>query len=815
MKNILSAISALLLCIAANAQQTDYASLVNPLIGTDYKGNVYPGAQAPFGMVQLSPDNGRAGWDWIAGYFYPDSTIAGFSHTHLSGTGAGDLYDISFLPVTYPLNEAGAPLGVHSLFSHEREECSAGYYRVHLDSYGIDVELTATERCGIQRYTYPTDTATVLLNLGKATNWDATVDTHIALVDSCTIEGYRYSNGWARGQQVYFRTRFSHPIATMQCDSTTVPDGTRMKKVAGTIRFTFTLDGPRCLTVATALSGTGLEGAAKNLAAEAPHNNFDIYRKKTQEHWNNRLSRIRVKGGDRDQRVCFYTALYRTMLAPTLYCDIDGLYRGADGNNHKADGWKNYSTFSLWDTYRAAHPLFTITAPENVADMINSLIAHFEQHGRLPVWNMWGSETDMMIGYHSVPVIADAYLKGIGGFDADRALAACVATANSDEYRGIGLYKRLGYIPYDVTDPYNADNWAMSRTLEYAFDDHCIACMAEALGHDSIAKVFYRRAGNWRNQYNPTTTFMQPRDSKGQFQAPFSPDEYTPHICESNAWHYMWSVQHDIDGLIGLMGKKRFAAKLDSMFTYSPAENADLPIFSTGMIGQYAHGNEPSHHVAYLFNKIGQPEKTQHYVTQIMHEMYRNAPDGICGNEDCGQMSAWYVFSSMGFYPADPASGEYELGAPLFDEVTIELPDGKTFTILCHFEQSEESQNEHNAKERCHSIFARSLARSSFSGPHGMSLTHAACDQPLMNSPITKLKFCHSEQSEPTVDARRGQSQESQKSHTQETVRDSSVTPFLQNDKARHRKAFLNGKRVKGTAITHIDITNGGVLEFK
>ena len=722
MKNILPALITLLLfsCNTPKEGNTDYASLVNPLIGTDYKGNVYPGAQAPFGMVQLSPDNGQPGWDWIAGYFYPDSTIAGFSHTHLSGTGAGDLYDISFMPVTYPLKVADAPLGVHSMFCHEREECEAGYYKVHLDSYDIDVELTATERCGIQRYTYPTDTATVLLNLGKATNWDATTDTYITKVDDYTIEGYRYSNGWARKQQVYFRTRFSHPIATMQCDSISIHAGTGTKKVSGTTRFTFALGNDRQLTVVTALSGTGLEGAEKNLAAEAPDNNFDKFLKKTQDDWNSRLSRIKIKGGTHDEQVCFYTALYRTMIAPTLYCDVDGTYRGADGKNHKADGWSNYSTFSLWDTFRAAHPLFTLTAPERVDDMVNSFIAFYGEHGRLPVWNMWGSETDMMIGYHSVPVIAEAYLKGFRGFDAEKALAACVATANSDEYRGIGLYKSLGYVPYDVVDPYNADNWAMSRTLEYAYDDYCIARMAEAMGHDSIATEFYRRADNWRNQYNPATTFMQPRDSKGEFQPDFSPDDYTPHICESNAWHYMWSVQHDIDGLISHMGKEIFVQKLDSLFTYSPAENADLPIFSTGMIGQYAHGNEPSHHVAYLFNKTGEPEKTQKYVTQIMREMYRNTPDGLCGNEDCGQMSAWYIFSAMGFYPVDPVSGEYELGVPLFDEVTIELPDGKTFTILCRFEQSK-----------------------------------------------------------PTADA------------------------------------YLNGKRVEGTTITHRDITSGGILEFK
>ena len=682
MKKTLSTLIITTVLLACTAHDSnDYASLVNPLIGTDYKGNVYPGAQAPFGMVQLSPDNGLPGWDRIAGYFYPDSTIAGFSHTHLSGTGAGDLYDISFLPVTYPLRKAENPLGVHSMFSHEREECEAGYYGVHLDSYNIDVELTATERCGIQRYTYPTDTAIVLLNLAKAMNWDATTDTHVAIVDSFTIEGYRHSNGWARGQQVFFRTRFSRPIATFKCDNAMIMRDGNIWMKPGVIEMTFALDKSKELTVTTALSGTGLDGAAKNLYAEAPYNDFDLYRTQTQKKWNKELGKIEVKGGTEEQRVCFYTALYRTMLAPTLFCDVDDAYRGADGKNHQANGWQNYSTFSLWDTFRAAHPLYTITTPDRVDDMINSFIAFYEQHGRLPVWNMWGSETDMMIGYHSVPVIADAYLKGIGDFDAEKALEACVATANSDNYRGIGFYKEKGYVPYDVADPYNADNWAMSRTLEYAYDDYCIARMAESMGRDSIASVFYKRAENWRNQYNTGTTFMQPRDSKGEFQPNFNPDEYTQHICESNAWHYMWSVQHNIEGLIEYMGREIFEQKLDSMFTYSPAENADLPIFSTGMIGQYAHGNEPSHHVAYLFNKIGKPEKTREYVSQIMNGLYRNTPDGICGNEDCGQMSAWYVMSAMGFYPVNPCGGEYELGVPLFPEAKIHLDNGKTFTI--------------------------------------------------------------------------------------------------------------------------------------
>ena len=657
------------------------ADCVNPFIGTDFTGNTYPGAQVPFGMVQLSPDNGLPGWDRIAGYFWPDSTIAGFSHTHLSGTGAGDLYDISFMPVMLPYREAEAPLGIHSKFSHEEESASAGYYKVRLSDYDIQVELTATPRCGVQRYTFPKGDAAVFLNLRKALNWDATVDAHVEQVDSVTIRGYRFSNGWAREQRVFFCTRFSRPLA-MSLD--TVAILTEGKRTGSSViaRFDFQAEAGEQLVVSTALSGVSMDGAMRNLQAEVPEDDFDKCLAAAREAWDRQLGRIGVRCEDRDEKVKFYTALYHAMLAPTLYSDVDGAYLGPDRQEHRTEGWDNYGTFSLWDTYRAAHPLYTLVAPERVDDMVNSFIAFYEQNGRLPVWNMWASETDMMIGYHAVAVIADAYLKGIGGFDAEKALEACVATANLDDYRGIGAYKKLGYVPYDLKDPYNADDWSLSKTLEYAYDDHCIARMAEKMGRTDIAEEFYRRAQNYRNVYNPETGFMQPRDSRGHFVEPFSPDDYTPHICESNGWQYFWSVQHDVEGLIELAGgKERFAQKLDSMFTYHPGEDDELPIFSTGMIGQYAHGNEPSHHVIYLFNAVGQPWKTQQYAARVMHELYLNTPAGLCGNEDCGQMSAWYVFSAMGFYPVDPVSGRYELGTPLYPEVKLHLADGKTFTV--------------------------------------------------------------------------------------------------------------------------------------
>lgn len=661
----------------------DYTQFVNPFIGTDFTGNTYPGAQVPFGMVQLSPDNGLPGWDRIAGYFYPDSTIAGFSHTHLSGTGAGDLYDISFMPVTLPYNEAEQPLGIHSKFSHENESAYAGYYQVFLKDYNINVELTATERCGIQRYTFPKAESAIFLNLSKAMNWDKTQDTYIEQVDSVTLKGYRYSDGWARNQKVYFYTKFSRPFDSLELDTTIISNYGKENGTGYIARINYSTSENEQIVIRTAISGVSMEGAEKNFIAEAKESDFDTYLTKAKKMWNDALGKVEVSCNDIDEIKTFYTALYHSMLAPTIYGDVDGSYYGPDRKVHKADKWTNYSTFSLWDTYRAAHPLFTIIQPERVNDMVKSLIAFSEQNGRLPVWNMYASETDMMIGYHSVPVIVDAYLKGLGDFNAESALKECVKTANVDDYRQIGLYKEKGYIPYDVVDKYNSENWSLSKTLEYAFDDYCIALMAEKMGQNELAENFYKRALYYRNVFNEGSSFMQPRDSKGNFIANFKPEEYTPHITESNGWQYLWSVQHDIEGLIELIGgKKRFEEKLDSMFTLTPKENEELPIFSTGMIGQYAHGNEPSHHVAYLYNYTNSPWKTQKYVSEIMHELYKNTPDGLCGNEDCGQMSAWYVLSAMGFYPVNPVSGEYQLGTPMFPEMRIKFADNKIFTIF-------------------------------------------------------------------------------------------------------------------------------------
>lgn len=660
--------------------ESGWVQYTNPMIGTDFTGNTYPGAQVPFGMVQLSPDNGLPGWDRISGYFYPDSTIAGFSHTHLSGTGAGDLYDISFIPVTWPIKEADSPLGIYSTFSHNDEAASAGYYRVLLKDYNINVELTATERCGIQRYTFPEANSSIILNLKKAMNWDFTLDTHIEVVDSRTIRGYRHSIGWSPEQHVYFQTRFSRPFDSFEMDTSAIITMDKGRIGTATIaRFNFNTHKDEEILVTTALSGVSMEGAALNMEKEAPKDDFDYYYQQAVKKWDNQLGKIEVSSEDGDLKTVFYTALYHAMLAPTLYSDVDGKYFGPDGKIHQAEDWDNYSTFSLWDTFRASHPLFTYIEPERVNDMIECFLHFYEQSGALPLWNLYGWETNMMIGYHAVPVIVDAYLKGVGNFDAEKALEACIASANRDDYHGIGFYKTHGYVPSDK------ENWSLSKTMEYAYDDYCIAKMAEAMGKSEIAETFYRRSQNYKNTFNPASSFMQPRDSKGNFMDNYDPEEYIEDICESNGWQYYWYVPHDIDGLISLTGGvERFGERLDSMFTYEPTDRTKLPIFSTGMIGQYAHGNEPGHHIIYLFNRINQPWKTQKYAAEVMRSLYTNEPSGLCGNEDCGQMSSWYVFSVLGFYPVDPISGRYEIGSPLFPEAKLHLGNGKTFTIIAH-----------------------------------------------------------------------------------------------------------------------------------
>ncbi|MBP0902988.1 GH92 family glycosyl hydrolase [Mariniflexile gromovii] len=664
-------------------------SYVNTFTGTDGPGNTYPGAVVPFGMVQLSPDNGLPGWDRIAGYFYPDSTIAGFSHTHLSGTGAGDMYDLLVMPLNSRFTESLTPEGAYrpySKFSHEKEKASPGYYSVDLLSSGIKAELTTTARVGFHQYTFPADEKSqIILDLGYSLNWDKPMETKITIEDTRTISGYRKSKGWAADQRVYFVMKFSKPFDNAQLykNSEAINEQTVEGQFTKIIADYKTSDNEKIL-VKVALSSASIEGARKNLDAEIPHWNFNQTVEEADKVWEQYLSKIKIEG-TKEQKELFYTNLYHVFLTPSLHSDIDGAYKGADGNNHIAKGYNKYDTFSLWDTFRATHPLYTMIAPNETEDMIKSFLSHYDETGLLPVWSLAGNETNMMIGYHAVPVIVDAYFKGIP-LDAKKALEACVASA-TEKGRQIDTYMKLGYVPTGESH----ENWSVSKTLEYAYNDWCIAQLAKALGEKDIEKTFAKRATNWKNLYDSKSTFFRPKDEKGNFTSPFSPKEYTKEFCESNAWQYFWFVPHDIDGLITVLGKERFTQKLDSMFTYYPAKDDKLPIFSTGMIGQYAHGNEPSHHVAYLYNNIHQPWKTQEMVRKIINTQYSTKPDGYCGNEDCGQMSAWLVFSSIGMYPINPADGIYSLTSPYIQEATIQLENGKQFKITTE-NQSDENK---------------------------------------------------------------------------------------------------------------------------
>ncbi|MGW9685021.1 GH92 family glycosyl hydrolase [Flagellimonas sp. 2504JD1-5] len=654
---------------------------VNPFIGTDGPGNTYPGATAPFGMVQLSPDIGIPGWDRIAGYYYQDSIITGFSHTHLTGTGAGDLYDILVMPTNSRFSDSIPENNFkpYSKFDHQNEGSSPGYYWVNLLDYGIKAEMTATSRVGVHRYTFPEDKNTQIhIDLGYSLNWDKPTDTFIEVINDSTLQGYRMSTGWARNQRLFFKMRFSKPFESNEIILT--PDGNSSKII---LDYS-TVEGEQIL-IKTGLSSVSSKTAGKAIQTEA-QKDFEAIKEHTEGIWEKELQKIKIETTDLDKKTIFYTMLYQSMLAPTLYSDSNGEYKAAndahgklkDGTDSiaRANGFDRYDTFSLWDTFRAAHPLYTIIQPEKVPDMVKSLLAHYNETGVLPVWSMQGSETNMMIGYHAVPVIVDAYFKGFA-FDAELAYKACKESAMVND-RQIDIYKEKGYIPVDE----GHENWSVSKTMEYAYDDWCIAMFAKDLGKMEDYNYFLKRSESWKNLYNTKRTWLQPKDPDGNFIEPFIPKEYTPYFCESNAWHYYWFVPQDVNGLISKTGgKERFTQKLDSMFSYYPEPNDKLPLFSTGMIGQYAHGNEPSHHVAYLYNYVGQPSKAQKLVRTILENQYKNEPDGHCGNEDCGQMSSWYILSSLGFYPVNPAQGVYDIGIPLFDKAEVQVGNKKTFTI--------------------------------------------------------------------------------------------------------------------------------------
>ena len=637
---------------------------VNPFIGTGGHGHVFLGANVPFGFVQLGPTNRKDGWDWCSGYHYSDSVIIGFSHLHLSGTGCADLGDIAFLPV---LDANQKSVG----FSHQAEYVRPGYYSVMLDN-GIRVELTATERTGLHRYTLPADAAVgyLRLDLEQGIGWDKVTDSQARQESPTVITGYRFSKGWADHQQVYFVAEFSRPVDMYE---------------EGLLRFA---GGDQPLLVRVGLSAVSIEGAKANLQAEQTGWNFRSVVAEADRKWEEQLQKIQVTGGTPDERTIFYTAMYHTMTAPSVFCDVDGQYRGSDVKVHQGD-YVNYTTFSLWDTYRAAHPLMTLIHQDRQEDIAQTMLNIWREQGKLPVWHLMGCETNCMVGNPAIPVLADLVLKGLTT-KREEAFEAMKASAMLDE-RGLKLLKEYGYIPCDLF----SDNETVGRGLEYALADWCVARVAEKMKHKSDQKYFDQRAQSYRKYFDKNTGFMRGLDSKGNFsfssptgggrEGAFNPFHSAPNnrdYTEGNAWQYTWLVPHDVHGLVSLFGKEqRFISKLDSLFIVEGDLGEEAPPDISGLIGQYAHGNEPSHHVLYMYNYVGQPWKGAKLIRRTLSELYRNAPDGLSGNEDVGQMSAWYILSAMGLYQVEPAGGKYVFGSPLFPEVTMKVAGGKTFTI--------------------------------------------------------------------------------------------------------------------------------------
>jgi predicted alpha-1,2-mannosidase len=639
--------------------------MVDPFIGTGGHGHTFPGPTRPFGMVQLSPDTRLDGWDGCSGYHYSDNVIYGFSHTHLSGTGVSDYGDILIMPFRGEVrwnNGADGTPGYGSRFDKDTEKARPGHYEVYLKDPEIRVELTATERVGFHRYTYmSTRDRKLIIDLAHR---DKVISSEIRQKDPFTLVGHRRSSAWAADQRVFFDMEFNAPIVSLEIKES--KNGAKAVIDFGA--------GEDVIMVKVGLSPVDIEGAKKNLEAEIPLWNFFDIKKESDAVWEKQLSKIDVEGGTKKMRRIFYTALYHTMIAPNLYTDIDGRYRGMDRKIHKAENFSNYTVFSLWDTYRSTHPLYTLIEQKRTNDFINTFLNQYTQGGRLPVWELAGNETDCMIGYHSVPVIADAYLKGIRGFDAELAMRAMRHSANQSVF-GIDEYRKYGYIPADT------EAESVSKTLEYAYDNWTIAVMADSMKLAAVADDYYRTSQYYKNVLDPETGFMRARNNN-QWFSPFRPDEVNFNYTEANAWQYSFYVPHDIDGWMKMLGgPEQLAAKLDSLFTADSSttgrEQADI----TGLIGQYAHGNEPSHHIPYLYAFTGQPYKTQRYVRKIMNTLYDDQPEGLSGNEDCGQMSSWLVFSAMGFYPVTPGSGEYIIGAPWFDKVTLNLENGKQFVI--------------------------------------------------------------------------------------------------------------------------------------
>ena len=658
----------LLLVPVQSSAQRDLTRYVNPFIGTGGHGHTFPGAIVPFGMVQLSPDTRLTGWDGCSGYHYSDSIIYGFSHTHLSGTGILDYGDILLMPKV----RAGTEYA--SRFQHKNETASPGYYSVKLDDDNILVELTATARVGLHRYTFPaTDKAQIILDLKHR---DEVIDSGFKITGDRTVVGWRRSKSWARDQIVYFALEFSQPTTSFGMMASSF-DKQFTEFTGGNVKAFFRFDtrSGKPVLVKVGISSVDIDGALKNLRAELDHWDFDKVRSDAVVAWNKELGKIAVSGGSDAQLTNFYTGLYHAMTAPNVYMDVDGRYRGRDFKIHRAGDFTNYTVFSLWDTFRAAHPLYTIIDQKRTRDFIRTFLAQYEQGGRLPVWELAANETDTMIGYHAVSVIADAAVKGIGGFDLEKAFTAMKHSAELRDHRGLGAYIDKGFMTMEE------ERESVSKVLEYAYDDWCIAEMARLLGKTADYQRYLARAQSYKNVFDPISGFMRPR-TNGNWVEPFDPREVTFGFTEANSWQYTFFAPQDVSGLVDLMGgRRKFASKLDQLFAADSRttgrEQADI----TGLIGQYAHGNEPSHHMAYLYNYVGQPWKTQFRVQQIMNEFYKPEPDGLIGNEDCGQMSAWYVLSAAGFYPVTPGSTVYTIGSPLFPEVRFNLENGSSFVI--------------------------------------------------------------------------------------------------------------------------------------
>lgn len=686
-KKSLLFVPVLSLCLAScgssqkGQEMEDLTQFVDPCIGTGGHGHVFYGANVPYGFIQLGPTSIPQSWDWVSGYHVSDSTVIGFPHTHLSGTGIGDLHDINVMPVvgevTYSRGDASSyETGLWSYSDRSKEVVTPGYYRTHLSRYNVDVELTATKRVGFHKYTFlGNESPAIVFDMVNGGCWDKTTEAVIRVVNDSTVSGYRYSKGWADDQRVFFRAEFSRKFDNVEfIVNDSVKEGDMAKGAQLFARVNFAAGNQEPVYMKVALSPTSEEGAQLNMQTELSGWNFEKTIADAKAAWNKELNKVKVYTTDEASKKIFYTSLYHTLFAPSEFCDVNGDYYGADKQMHKGEGFVNYTTFSLWDTYRAAQPLMTILHPEKMSDIINTMLHIHQQQGKLPVWHLMGCETNCMVGNPGVPVVADAILKDIKGFDTELAFKALKESSMLPE-RGMEHRIEYGFIPADKMTE------AIAYDMEYAIADWAVAQAAQKLGKQEDYEYFLKRSKSYKNYFDASTGFMRGKMLDGSWRTPFSPyasshrdDDY----CEGNAWQYTWLVPHDVEGLVECFGSKEaFVNKLDSLFLANgDMGEASSPDIS-GLIGQYAHGNEPSHHTVYLYTLVGQPWKTADRIKEILHTMYTDQPDGLSGNEDVGQMSAWYILSSFGFYQVEPAGGKFVFGYPNFDKVEITVPAGK------------------------------------------------------------------------------------------------------------------------------------------